>query len=217
MVSAHAIRNGENEVRRVEEDFARVGERVGGLRIDGEDEKRIIVGGVFFPLGRGGGPRGAEDVGFIEFDRGRSGEEFGEFEVDEAKHPELFGIGDISGFGVIVFDPKFFFEFLEKSVSFFGGDVWGGRTAVGGDDGQSVGVVREELWDVFGAAIFERFEDRDLVGETFVGIGAAKFLIHVAAEIDANERAEAVFERFHGARRKWGKRGKWPREISEKL
>ena len=55
----------------------------------------------------------------------------------------------------------------------------------------------EKARDVRALAFFESLKDLDLVCAAFVGIGATEGLVDIALEIDADEGADSVFERFH--------------------
>jgi len=129
---------------------------------------------------------------------GGGGQNFREFEVDEAESAEGLGVGHVSRFGILVLDAVEIFQFLKKGVGFPGGDQRGGRAAVGGDQGEGFGIVAEEAGDVGSATVFEGLEDRDFVGKSLVGIGATELFVDVTTKVDVDAGADAVFEFLHG-------------------
>jgi hypothetical protein len=61
------------------------------------------------PFNAGSCPIGSEDVSFTSFKFRGNGKDFGEFEVDQAKFPEMRRVSDITWLGVIVPDAIFIF------------------------------------------------------------------------------------------------------------
>lgn len=129
---------------------------------------------------------------------GGHGQDFGEFEVDDAKAAEFVGVGDVSGFGVEVADAVVAFEVGEEFVGFFLGDLGCGFSAVGGDEVVFFGVFFEDFGDVGAATAFEFLEDGDLGGVSFGGAGSAEAFVDVSVEVDSDVGADAVFDGFDG-------------------
>lgn len=129
---------------------------------------------------------------------GGHGQDFGEFEVDDAEAAEFVGVGDVSGFGVEVADAVVALEVGEEFVGFFLGDLGCGFSAVGGDEVVFFGVFFEDFGDVGAAAAFEFLEDGDLGGVSFGGAGSAEAFVNVSVEVDSDVGADAVFDGFDG-------------------
>ena len=126
------------------------------------------------------------------------GQDFGEFEVDDAEAAEFVRVGDVAGFGVEVAHAVFPFEFGEEFVGLFLGDLGGEFAAIGGDEVEFLRVFFEQSGDVGAAALFEHLEHGDFGGVAFVRIGAAEAFVDVAVEIDPHLGADAVFEGIDG-------------------
>lgn len=54
-------------------------------------------------------------------------------------------------------------------------------------------------WHIITATLFKGFEDAYFIGETLLFVCAAKIFVHVAIEINFDERADAVFKVSHGS------------------
>jgi len=127
------------------------------FRVDGEGEVGVVISGFTSPADAGGGPTRSENSSLLGPDFFGDGQDLGELEVDEAKAAKFLRVGDITWLGVIVPDAVFVFEFLKKGARFFLGDERSRSATVGGDEGESLVVVADELRDVIGTTVFERF------------------------------------------------------------
>ena len=55
----------------------------------------------------------------------------------------------------------------------------------------------DELGHIEAAALFEGFEDANLVGEAFLSVRAFEVFMHVSVEIDFYQGSDTVFEVAH--------------------
>ena len=121
---------------------------------------------------------------------------FSEFEIDDAEAAELVRVSDVARLCVEMANAILSFEFREKLVGLFLGDLARDFAAVSGDELELLRVFLQQSRHIGAAAFFQYFQHGHFCGVALVRIRASQTLVHVAVKIDPHFGANAILEWF---------------------